>query len=103
LKDFQVEFKLKNESPFNQHNFQNGKKTEEECASKISASKISVSKISANNIYVIKNISLKNDEEDENVNKDNGGEIMQEYYCDKSSVNFIKTDDSVLNKLNKDY
>ena len=103
LKDFQVEFKLKNESPFNQHNLQNGKKTEEESLSKISASKISVSKISANNIYVIKNYSLKNDEEDENFNKDNGGEIMQEYYCDKSSVNFIKTDDSVLNKLNKDY
>ena len=108
LKDLQVEFKLKNESPFNQHNVQNGKKSEEESASKISASKIStskisVSKISANNIYVIKNCSLKNDEEEENFNKDNGGEILQEYYCDKSSVNFVKTDDSVLNKLNKDY
>jgi len=108
LKDLQVEFKLKNESPFNQHNVQNGKKSEEESASKISASKIStskisVSKISANNIYVIKNYSLKNDEEEENFNKDNGGEILQEYYCDKSSVNFVKTDDSVLNKLNKDY
>ena len=103
LKDLQVEFKLKNESPFIQHNFQNGKKSEEESASKISASKISVSKISANNIYVIKNYSLKNDDEDEKFNKDNGGEIMQEYYCDKSSINFIKTDDSVLNKLNKDY
>ena len=103
LKDLQIEFKLKNESPFIQHNFQNGKKSEEESASKISASKISVSKISANNIYVIKNYSLKNDDEDEKFNKDNGGEIMQEYYCDKSSINFIKTDDSVLNKLNKDY
>ena len=103
LKDLQIEFKLKNESPFIQRNFQNGKKSEEESASKISASKISVSKISANNIYVIKNYSLKNDDEDEKFNKDNGGEIMQEYYCDKSSINFIKTDDSVLNKLNKDY
>ena len=103
LKDLQIEFKLKNESPFIQHNFQNGKKSEEESASKISESKISVSKISANNIYVIKNYSLKNDDEDEKFNKDNGGEIMQEYYCDKSSINFIKTDDSVLNKLNKDY
>ena len=103
LKDLQIEFKLKNESPFIQHNFQNGKKSEEESASKISASKISVSKISANNIYLIKNYSLKNDDEDEKFNKDNGGEIMQEYYCDKSSINFIKTDDSVLNKLNKDY
>ena len=103
LKDLQIEFKLKNESPFIQHNFQNGKKSEEESASKISASKISVSKISANNIYEIKNYSLKNDDEDEKFNKDNGGEIMQEYYCDKSSINFIKTDDSVLNKLNKDY
>ena len=28
---------------------------------------------------------------------------FKEYYCDKSSINFIKTDDSVLNKLNKDY
>lgn len=93
LKDLQIEFKLKNESPFIQHNFQNGKKSEEESASKISA----------NNIYVIKNYSLKNDDEDEKFNKDNGGEIMQEYYCDKSSINFIKTDDSVLNKLNKDY
>ena len=103
LKDLQIEFKLKNESPFIQHNFQNGKKSEEESASKISESKISVSKISSNNIYVIKNYSLKNDDEDEKFNKDNGGEIMQEYYCDKSSINFIKTDDSVLNKLNKDY
>ena len=103
LKDFQVEFKLKNEGPSNQHILQKRKKSEEESASKISASKISVSKISANNIYVIKNYSLKNEEEDEKFNKDNGGEIMQEYYCDKSSVNFIKTDDSVLNKLNKDY
>ena len=95
LKDLQLELKLKNENPFNRQNFENGKTKNEE----------SESKISSHNMDFIKKIFPKINKNSEiSINEeDNGGEILHEYYYDKSSVNFIKTDDSVLNKLNKDF
>ena len=38
------------------------------------------------------------------INKDNGGEVIHEYYGDKSSVNFIpNNDNSIFKKLNSNY
>ena len=101
LKDLQSEIKLKNNSPFYKPNIKNGKDKDEE---KILTNE---SKTSEHNIPIIKNSSSMLHEENENsVNgKNNGGDIMHEYYGDKSSVHLFQNNDSgdIFQKLNKKY
>jgi hypothetical protein len=99
LKDLQAEFKLKNNSPFYKYSLKNGKGNEEE---KTNIVKSNESKTSEHNIHIIKNsLSIDENESSMQNNEDNGGEIMNEYYGDKSSFNFIQDkEDDVFKKLN---
>ena len=102
LKDFQADFKLKNNSPFYKYNSQNGKENEED---KTNFEKSNESKTSEHNIHIIKYSSSmlnENNENSLNENDDKGGEVLHEYYDDKSSFKFIQDKDSnVFKKLNK--
>ena len=101
LKDLKAEFKLKNSSPFYKYNLQNGKENEEE---KTNIEKSNESKTSEHNIHIIKNSSsmLNEDENSLNNNADRGGEILHDFFGDKSSFNFIQDkDNNVFKKLNK--
>ena len=102
LKDLQSELKLKNNSPFYKSNVQNGKQNIEEKTKNPNSKE---SKVSEHNIHIIKNYSTILQEEYENSinNKDNGGEIMHEYYGDKSSMNLFQKSDSIFKKLNNKY
>ena len=99
LKDLQSELKLKNNSPFYKSNVQNGKQNIEEKTKNPNSNE---SKVSEHNIHIIKNSSTILQEEYENSinNKDNGGEIIHEYYGDKSSMNLFQKSDSIFKKLN---
>ena len=101
LKDLQSELKLKNKSPFYKSNVQNGKQNIEEKTKNPNSNESKVS----HNIHIIKNSSTIFQEEYENSinNKDNGGEIMHEYYGDKSSMNLFQKSDSIFKKLNNKY
>ena len=102
LKDLQAEFKLKNSSPFYKYNLQNGKENEED---KTNIEKSNESKTSEHNIHIIKFSSSMLNEDNENSinnNADKGGEILHEFFGDKSSFNFIQDkDNNVFKKLNK--
>ena len=101
LKDLQAEIKLKNNSPFSRPNLQNGKDKDNN-----ESQKLDESKTSENNIQIVKNSSSISNEEYENSrnnNKDNGGDIMREYYGDNSTINFIQNNESIFKKLNKKY
>jgi len=100
LKDLQAEFKLKNNSPFYKYSLKNGKGNEEE---KTNIIQLNESKTSEHNIHIIKDsLSSEENEMSMNNNGDNGGEIMNEYFGDKSSFNFIQDkDNNVFKKLNK--
>ena len=102
LKDLQSELKLKNNSPFYKSNVQNGKQNIEEKTKNPNSKE---SKVSEHNIHIIKNSSTILQEEYENSinNKDNGGEIIHEYYGDKSSMNLFQKSDSIFKKLNNKY
>ena len=102
LKDLQSELKLKNNSPFYKSNVQNGKQNIEEKTKNPNSNE---SKVSEHNIHIIKNSSTILQEEYENSinNKDNGGEIIHEYYGDKSSMNLFQKSDSIFKKLNNKY
>ena len=101
LKDLQAEFKLKNNSPFYKYSLKNGKQNEEE---KANIDQLNESKTSEHNIHIIKDSSSV-EENDASVNNGyNGGEIMNEFFADKSSFNFIQDkDNNVFKKLNKKY
>ena len=102
LKDLQSELKLKNNSPFYKSNVQNGKQNIEEKTKNPNSNE---SKVSEHNIHIIKNSSTILQEEYENSinNKDNGGEMIHEYYGDKSSMNLFQKSDSIFKKLNNKY
>ena len=101
LKDLQSELKLKNNSPFYKSNMQNGKNNDDEKTKILNSNE---SKVSEHNIQIIKNSSTILHEEFENsINKDNGGEIIHEYYGDKSSSNLFQKNDSLFKKLNNKY
>ena len=101
LKDLQSELKLKNNSPFYKSNMQNGKNNDDEKTKILNSNE---SKVSEHNIQIIKNSSTILHEEFENsINKDNGGEIIHEYYGDKSSSNLFQKNDSIFKKLNNKY
>ena len=99
LKDLQAEFKLKNNSPFYKYSLKNGKGNEEE---KTNIEKSNENKASEHNIHIIKNsLSIEENEDSLQNNEDNGGEIMNEFYGDKSSFNFIQDkENDVFKKLN---
>jgi hypothetical protein len=99
LKDLQAEFKLKNNSPFYKYSLKNGKGNEEE---KTNIEKSNENKASEHNIHIIKNsLSIEENEDSMQNNEDNGGEIMNEFYGDKSSFDFIQDkDNDVFKKLN---
>ena len=100
LKDLQSEIKLKNNSPFAKPNQQNGKDKDE----KKNNIQLNESKTSDYNMQLIKNSSLILNEEYNNKENVNGGEIMPEYYGDKSSIKFINNDENtIFKKLNKKY
>ena len=102
LKDLQSEIKLKNNSPFYKQNLKNGKNNNEE--EKINNIQSNESKTSEHNIHIIKNSSSMLHENSIDKDKDNGGEVIHEYYGDKSSVNFIpNNDNSIFKKLNSNY
>ena len=99
LKDLQSEIKLKNNSPFYKSNIKNGKDKVEE---KI----FNESKTSEHNIQIVKNSSSMVKEENENSinNKNNGGDIIHEYYEDKSSAHLFQNNDSnIFQMLNKKF
>ena len=102
LKDLQSEFKQKNNSPFYKYNLQNGKENEED---KTNFENSNESKTSEHNIHIIKSSSSMLYEDNENSIKYNdakGGEILNEFFRDKSSLKFIQDKDSnVFKKLNK--
>jgi hypothetical protein len=101
LKDLQAEIKLKNNSPFSKPSLQNAKIKNKELSNE--------DKTSEHNIHLIKNSSSYMYDDNENsINKDygkgNGGDLIHEYYGDKSSSNFIqKNEDTVFKKLNQKY
>ena len=101
LKDLQSELKLKNNSPFykQKSNINNNEQKN---------SQSNESKKSEHNIHIINNSSLMMNEECENsfVNNrydNNGGEVLNEFYADKSTFSFLpkKDDNDVFKKLNK--
>ena len=99
LKDLQSEIKLKNNSPFYKSNIKNGKDKAKE---KI----FNESKTSEHNIQIVKNSSSMAQEENENSinNKNNGGDIIHEYYEDKSSAHLFQNNDSnIFQMLNKKF
>ena len=104
LKDLQSEIKIKISSPFSKVNLKKGKNNDEE---KVKNNQSNESKASEPNIQIIKNSSSMLHEENENsinLGKDNGGEIIHEYYGDKSSNNLIiNNDKTIFQKLNKKY
>ena len=107
LKDLQAEIKLKNNSPFSKPNLQNGNDKHEKIKNKELSNLSNDSKTSEHNIHLIKN-SSSFDENEKSINKDNGkgngGDLIQEYYGDKSSNNFLqKNEDTVFKKLNQKY
>ena len=96
LKDLQTEIKLKNNSPFYKPNTQNRKSIEEKMSNE--------SKTSEHNIHIIKHCSSKLNEWQDSIDKDNGGDVIHEYYGDKSSVNFLpNNDNTIFKKLNQKY
>ena len=102
LKDLQAEYNLKNNSPFYKYNLQNGKGNEED---KTNFEKSNESKTSEHNIHIIKSSSSVTNENNEsclNNNDTKRGEVLHEYFGDKSSFNLMQDkDNNVFNKLNK--
>jgi hypothetical protein len=102
LKDLQAEYNLKNNSPFYKYNLQNGKENEED---KTNFEKSNESKTSEHNIHIIKSSSSVTNENNEsclNNNDTKRGEVLHEYFGDKSSFNLMQDkDNNVFNKLNK--
>ena len=105
LKDLQAEIKLKNNSPFSKQSLQNGKNKNDTLNSNKKNEISNESKTYENNIQLIKNSSSLDDYES-SIHRDNGngGDLIREYYGDKSSNNFIqKNEDTVFKKLNQKY
>ena len=103
LRDLQTEGKLKKNSIFYKHNLKNGKENDEEIVNNLRSNE---NKMARNKIHLIKSYSSISIDENEKTNKvDNGGDAINEFYGDKSSLNFMQNNDNncVLKKLNQRY
>ena len=103
LRDLQTEKKLKNNIIFYKQNLKNGKENDEE---RVNNSHSNKNNIIGHKIDLIKNYSSISIDENEKTNKvDNGGDVINEFYGDKSSLNFMQNNDNncILKKLNQRY
>ena len=103
LRDLKTEKKLKNSNIFNKHNLKNGKENDEERVNNLISNE---NKIIGHKKQLIKSYSSISIDDNEKTNKvDNGGDVINEFYGDKSSLNFMQNNDNncVLKKLNQRY
>ena len=103
LRGLQVEKNLKNNSIFYRLSLKNRKEKDEEGVNNLRSNE---NKIIEHKIHLIKSCTSISIDDNEKTNKENnGGEVINEYYGDKSSLNFMQDNDnnSVFKKLNQRY
>jgi hypothetical protein len=102
LRDLQVEKNLRNNSIFYKLNSKVGKENDEERVNNLRSNE---NKRIGHKILIKSYTSISIDDNEKTNNVDNGGDVINEFYGDKSSLNFMQNNDnnSVLKKLNKRY
>jgi hypothetical protein len=103
LRGLQAEKNLKNNSIFYRLSLKNRKEKDEERVNNLRSNE---NKMIEHKIHLIKSCTSISMDDNEKTNKvNNGGEVINEFYGDKSSLNFMQNNDNncVLKKLNQRY